>query len=82
MTERSTSFMTCFIAGSLALLTGAILSFVLGLQKQRKGLVTLSVCLFLLLIGAWQLGIFLTKCKATQHRTAQRAPCWLSAVLP
>lgn len=62
MMERSTSFMTCFIAGSLALLTGAILSFILGLQKQRKELVIASVCLFLLLIGAWLLlGVFLTK---------------------
>lgn len=62
MMERSTSFMTYFIAGSLALLVGAIFCFIFGLQKQRKGLIIASVCLFLLLIGAWLLlGVFLTK---------------------
>lgn len=62
MMERAASFMTYFISGSLALLISAVICLIFGLQKQKKGQVIISVCLFLLLIGAWLLlGIFLTK---------------------
>ncbi len=62
MTGYTVNFMTYFIICSLVVLAGTVGSLIYGIKRHRKGFVALSVCLSLLLAGAWfLLGFFLTR---------------------